>query len=270
VVYVYPSRTAAENGERAGGSGFSIAVDINKYGLKMHYVVTNHHVAVNARAVRFRTQGGTLIIDTHPDDWIPHPDGDDVAILPIGMPGIGFPYRTLGDSIFLTPMLMNQLNVGPGDDTFMVGRFISHDGRIANNPLVRFGNIAMLPGEPIYQKERAYWQESFLVESRSLSGFSGSPVFLYIPPFSYRFRSGDFTPEAISPETSLYLLGIDWGNMRLEDEANMTNTGIMAVVPVWKLAELLESDDVQTLHRDAVAEHEELAQGFLDAHETDD
>jgi hypothetical protein len=127
---------------------------------------------------------------------------------------------------------MISLNVGPGDEVYFMGRFIAHDGKQRNTPIVRFGSIAMMPREPVHQTQRAFDQESFLIEARSLSGFSGSPVMLYIPPFSHRFRAGKYAwdEKGLAPTTTMLLLGLDWGSMRLGDEA-IPVTGIMGSCP---------------------------------------
>lgn len=43
---------------------------------------------------------------------------------------------------------------GPGDDVFMVGRFMDHAGKDRNHPALRCGNIAMNP-TPIIQENGA-------------------------------------------------------------------------------------------------------------------
>ena len=78
---------------------------------------------------------------------------------------------------------MAQLYVGPGDDVFFVGRFISQQGQQRNTPTVRQGVISMLPHEKVPSWEGTP-VDSFLVEARSLSGYSGSPVFLNRQPGS--------------------------------------------------------------------------------------
>jgi hypothetical protein len=50
-----------------------------------------------------------------------------------------------------------------------------HEGRQKNSPTARFGNIAQMPNEPVIIKR--FEQECFLVEARSIGGYSGSPVF---------------------------------------------------------------------------------------------
>jgi hypothetical protein len=257
-VYAYPSVEDAQRAHQAGGTGFLIEVPAERHpGLAVRYVVTNSHVAVNAGAVRVNTHdGGSDVMPVSSDQWFHHIKGDDVAVMPIPLSSAKFRYRTLPTSFFLTNEDMANLNVGPGDDVYFMGRFIAHDGTQNNQPVVRFGTIAMMPGEPVYQEERAFMQESFLIEARSLSGFSGSPVMLYIPPFSNRFSEGAFQADAkgLSSNTTTGLLGIDWGTMRLPDEA-LTHTGIMGVVPVWKLRELLDDGEVVAARQKLAAAH---------------
>lgn len=83
---------------------------------------------------------------------------------------------------------IDAFRVGPGDDVFVVGRFINSQGKLRNIPSVRFGNIAQMPLKPIEQGRvfGEFQQESFLVEARSISGFSGSPVFLILLAASSR------------------------------------------------------------------------------------
>jgi hypothetical protein len=244
IVYIYPSRSSATSGEKFGGTGFLISAPVAGSTLVRQHVVTNSHVAVNGRAIRIEGVGGTEIFEFNISDWTHHHHGDDVAVVALGEPGVTFPFQSLSSELLITRSTVTELGIGPGDDTFTISRFIAHDGTQRNSPLVRFGNIAMMPGEPIYQTDRSFQQESFLIEARSLSGFSGSPVFLYIPPFSHRYKTGRFEQDdlGLNPSTTLMLLGIDWGHMLLADEdQNFVNSGVMAAVPSWKIQELLSA-----------------------------
>lgn len=82
--------------------------------------------------------------------------------------------------MFLEAPVLGMAGIGPGDDVARLGRFITHDGRQRNKPLARFGNIAMMHdnAEPIEIAPGRH-QVGLLVECRSLSAFSGSPVFVY-------------------------------------------------------------------------------------------
>lgn len=119
-------------------------------------------------------------------------------------------------------------------------------------PAVRFGNIAMMPYEPVRHPSREIMVESFLVEARSLPGFSSSPVFVHILPMSLRPGQG------ISEGYGLWLLGVDWGHFPVKaivkDKSGHAvcdglwveyNAGMVSVVPMWKLTELLDSDSLK-------------------------
>lgn len=252
VVYLYPSAEDAQATRRAGGTGFLVSMPLPEGPLPsfLTYVVTNSHVAVNAGALRINThEGGAEVIAVTQDLWTHHPSGDDVAIMPLAISPSQFRFGTFKyEDYFKDKSVFEERNIGVGDDVFFIGRFIAHDGKQRNTPVARFGSIAMMPEEPILQQKRGFEQESFLVEARSLSGFSGSPVVVFIPPFSLRFKRGhwEWNEGGLSPETSIILLGMDWGNLHLGDEA-LTNSGIMAVVPVWKIKDLLEDSDVTSI-----------------------
>jgi hypothetical protein len=110
------------------------------------------------------------------------PDGDDLAIVYLGLDyHLPFKVGYVHEADFLSEEHVHGANVGAGDDCFMVGRFITHQGQQQNTPAVRFGNISMMPGEPIWQDARRFGQVAYLVEMRSLSGYSGSPVFWQRP-----------------------------------------------------------------------------------------
>jgi hypothetical protein len=197
------------------------------------------------------------IFDGRDSDWIEHPDGDDVAIRPLGaLPEREYLY--LEPPGLLTEAELQGFGVGPGDDCVMVGRYINHKGEQLDRPVARFGNLAMMPA-PAWQPERSFDQLSFLVDMRSHAGFSGSPVFVYYQSIGPRgsYEPGDAPPgyDLLEQEWSgviakMWLLGIDWGHLPVWDEVVdehkqkigrvCTNSGIAGVVPAWKLARLLE------------------------------
>ena len=257
VIYLYPSRADAKAGERAGACGFLVGWPsaVVKTGTYI-YAVTNDHVIGGAGAIRLNTRDGkTDILEVNPDNWKRHPNADDIAVLPLGdlVPDY-YEYTLVPTTDFITPDLIAQHNIGPGDETVLVGRFISHDGRQRNTPSVRFGNIAMMPVEPVWVEERGVHQESFLVETRSIGGYSGSPVLVYIPPFAVRPDEG-----LKSAFRGPWLLGVDWGHfpfrekVRREGEEGLPvdegywvqgNTGMMGVVPAWKIMDILGAGEV--------------------------
>ena len=151
-------------------------------------------------------------------------------------------------------------------------------GQQRNAPAVRFGNISMMadPGEPVRGYENIE-QEAFLVECRSLSGFSGSPVFAST---TRTYSADDHLPKALNPQSppkpegdkqgltvtmvsttgtfGPWLLGIDWGHLPLwksvysnrsfdnqvRDHFVEQNTGIACVLPAWHILDLLDEPDL--------------------------
>ena len=253
VIYLYPNVQAAEAGEHFGGSGFIVGVPSEVDPVYYCYAVTNSHVIREADSpiVRLNTQEDNMgVVKLSEGDWIHHPDGDDLAIAPLAVPSAHFKFKFVSTGDFLTKERIEQHDVGPGDDTFMVGRFVNHEGTQRNPPSVRFGNIAMMPWEPI-KNARGILQESFLNEMRSLSGYSGSPVFVYIPGMAIRPNSAGWHSGA-----GPWLLGIDWGHLQqyesvLEKNGDIvqegwkvkSNSGMSTVIPVSRLEQLLNIEE---------------------------
>lgn len=267
VVYLYPSVEDAEVGRAAGGTGFLINIPSEEHeGYGFAYCVTNSHVVRegegNSPVIRLNTKdGGTDIIELSNENWVHHQDGDDLAVCPMAMNDPDyFNYYEIPLRLLATKELMERQRIGPGDEVFMVGRFVTHEGRQRNTPVVRFGNISMMPWEPIGHG-RGYAVESFLVETRSLSGFSGSPVFVYITPYSARPKG---FPEA---EQGIWLLGVDWGHLPVHESVKKkerekwvdvpegwvvkSNSGQMAVAPAWKLQELIDQEELVVGRKEA-------------------
>jgi hypothetical protein len=286
-VYLYPSEKEAEDGDRIGGTGFVVGFQLGGEGDLSRpivlCVVTNKHVVDAGNAtVRLNTMDGrTDIIPLDGARWYFHPDGDDLAVIPIKLSNMHkVVYRFIPSSRFLTKEISKGLEIGPGDDVFIVGRFVNHEGRQRNIPSLRFGNIAQMPWEPIKIDGRE--QESFIIEARSISGYSGSPVFVYISP---QVQASNWNPEIVKrvkegklkipgvPKSRFglpivlgpWLLGIDYCHIRWDEpiwskatgRANddwfiKSNTGMMGVVPVWKLTEILEGTEMRPVMDEVV------------------
>jgi hypothetical protein len=269
VVFLYETVADAEDDQGYGGSGFLIGVAVSGSPLLVHlYAVTNEHVASACQAVKFtyRPHGYKQIIG--PDErgpWWPHEDGDDVAVAHLGIyrrsalqDWVPFPSKMFVNRSQLTPYA-----IVPGEDCFMCGRFIRpRESESLDKPVMRFGNLASWP-QTITQYDRGgFQQESFLVDMRSISGYSGSPVYAYYTLSGPRWPvTGLNDPMAKQADWSakisdMWLLGIDWGNLQVPvemsdtdgnviDDKLLVNSGVSAVVPAWKIAELLmQRDDV--------------------------
>jgi len=285
-IYLYPSEADAEDGNRIGGSGFLISIPIKDSKISVLCAVTNKHVIDSGNMVaRINTVDGRKdIIPLDGMRWFSHPHGDDVTLCPIQL-GAHHQVKCIPLHFFLTKSLIDDLEIGPGDEVFIVGRFVNHEGKQRNLPSVRFGNISQMPWEPILID--GYPQESFLVEARSISGYSGSPVFVYLPPAPMP-TFGIWTKEgkkllnegkiqfpgvskkrmnSFQMQLGPWLMGVDYCHIRWDepilsrrtqkpindDWFIKSNTGMMGVVPVWKLTDIIEGVEMKSL-LDAAAE----------------
>ena len=271
-IYLYPSVDSAQNGENAGGSGFLAHVKSTVPGYGHLYAVTNYHVIEHGSCVlRLNNKaGGIDMIKTEYADWITHGDGDDIAVCPIRIDREMFRWWSVGTECFIDSSIIDAYNIGYGDEVFLVGRLVVHSGQQKNAIVVRFGNISLMADqeEPISHPEGP--REGFLVECRSLSGFSGSPVFVtttqdygYVPQQKIEKLRQDRQQLRQPGEVVHYggtfgpwLLGIDWGHIPLwkpvfeKDRKTQTDfmaeqkTGIACVAPAWKIMEVLNSEEL--------------------------
>jgi hypothetical protein len=219
VFYLFTTEENAKSGESEGATGFVLATESELHNdLPYLYAVTNAHCIeyledMGAKEVflRFNTKDNTTDIIAVPlDMWKKHPKGDDLAVLPLE-PSSQWRLVFVTDNKLLAVEHLVKHNIGVGDETITIGRYVKHGGKQLNLPAARFGHISALPLEKIYQEDRDFPQESFLVETHSISGFSGSPVFIQIEPDSRKAQ------EPIS-ETTTFLLGVDWGHFDFKGE----------------------------------------------------
>ena len=266
IVYIYASEQDAENGERRGGSGFLAHVPLEQNGERcIIYALTNSHVIKKSGdkpAITInRKDGKRQIFTTNNGDWKFLPN-HDVAAVPIGIDSATHEIRHVGIGNFMTPELISKQEIGPGDETFMVGRFINHEGKEKNLPAVRFGYVSMMPYEPI-EDEYGVLQESFLVECRSIPGYSGSPVFLNIDFSKPRPSEAKQARLFLGRGTEQRLLGIDWAHINSYEQVfkkspkektlirtNLvakSNTSMAAVVPAWRIRELLDIEEFKDM-----------------------
>lgn len=264
VFYLYPSVEAAGSGERQGGTGFVVAFRSSEHeGMIYGYGITNAHVVrdYGSPVIRFnRKDGSTDVWPLKSEDWITHPDGDDIAVTWLQadlFKQYDLAYIHAQEMCALKSVIADY-DVGVGDDVMTVGRFISHDGGLVNKPSIRFGNISMMPTTISF---RGVDQECYLVETRSLRGSSGSPVFLTM--YDAQRRHLNLHPdEAVHPPQNTWLLGIACADVPYEEEVNkrtidedgyesiedtnyfaLSNSGQMAVIPAWKIYDFLDKDE---------------------------
>ena len=278
VFYLYKNRRDAENGEKYGGTGFLVGIPSEKIPDRYYtYGVTNWHVAVDGgfSVIRLNTlDGATDIFEFDPQDWEFFPEGDDIAVSP-RLPFDSSLHKGIFilTSVFATDEAVLKFEIGVGDDVFMVGRFIDHDGGATNLPAVRFGNISVMP--TAIEQPTGYKGKSYCIDLHSRTGYSGSPVFVY------RTAAGNLDETARTGKIFgeihffLFLLGIHWGQFPEEWEIVLREkltevmrqnlitdgnyirgvSGMTCVIPAQKILDLL---DIPKYRNERIKEDEEL------------
>lgn len=220
------------------------------------YFVTARHVAEDLRdrdvfvLVNKRSGSTTEILAVEPPMWYLHPTdvSCDVAICPMN-------YDNEADvlpipvSELLTAESIEQWGVGIGDEVFATGLFSEIPNTTRNIPILRHGNIAMMPTEQL-QTGLGY-ADVYLVEARSLGGLSGSPVFVR-PTGKIPCQFGPDAPVEmlLGLREQQKLLGIMHGhwdvreseinNPRItHDRKRGVNYGVAIVTPASKIIEVL-------------------------------
>lgn len=240
IVFLYPTKEDAARNSKFGGTAFLLgrpaprASKILGHEVYIPFLVSNRHVVWDAGASvpRFnRPDGGGFVIGLDPTNWTVHPDGDDLAAVCVfGLINrVQQKITTAGYELLITEQSAKDAQIGIGDEIFMLGRFINHQGRETIKPAVRFGNISMAPA-PIRNPNSQRDQISYAVEMRSRTGFSGAPVIVY------RIPGAALAELPKGYEGSWGILGVNWGYILDEDGEN---TWLNGVVPSWRVIELL-------------------------------
>jgi hypothetical protein len=214
------------------------------------YLVTAKHVAEKLSErylVRINSNDGTSkLIESMGIKWFNHPSDPfvDVVVTPFSLSQDGFDYKVIPTERFLTDSIIQKKQIGIGDEVVISGLFAKVTGSQRNIPIVRVGNIAMMPGERISTKYGKI--DAYLIEARSIGGISGSPVFVRETKF------GGFG--------GFYLLGSVWSHwdipilkenefLKYEDLVDKLNIGITPVVPAKKILEVLNHPELQEKRR---------------------
>jgi len=195
--------------------------------------------------------------------WKAHPDNTaDVSFLKHEIRE-DWDHEGWPTTAFVTPDSTKEDNkeIELGDEVFSVGLFWPHEGKTRNVPLVRIGNIAALRGERVETTEGVF-SDVYLMESRSVGGLSGAPVFIdilrarltgkeiaggavFVGPFRFRLIgaiSGHFT----GADDELLSNGIP------RSELAKLNMGIVYVTPADKvlsgLQQFKDEEEAESQH----------------------
>lgn len=226
------------------------------------HLVTAKHVADAIGAdfvVGFNGKDGIpIFLETRGQaEWFFHPtdpNGVDVAVMPFA-PGMGDLYDFVGlpSDSFATADRIVEYSIGLGDEVTNIGLFAPFHGKTHFIPIVRTGNIAMMPTDLVPTKFGDI--EAYLVEGRSMGGLSGSPVFcrstIHVAGISkgkQRFASG---------LGEFHFLGLMQGHWDKElfpqpDVKESVNMGVAIVVPATKILETLMHPQLASMREEAM------------------
>lgn len=112
-----------------------------------------------------------------PPTWWTHPSDAtcDVVVVPV-IPNLDAVFSSVPMEHMLTPDEIKELSIGIGDEVYSLGLFAEVVNTSRNIPILRHGNISMLPAQQL-QTELGFG-DVYLIEARSIGGMSGSPVFV--------------------------------------------------------------------------------------------
>jgi hypothetical protein len=229
------------------------------------FIATARHVAEKLEGKKFALRvntcdGGVRIIAGEPNTrWWYHPTEKQYvdAALAMFLPGDfgNLDIQTIQIGLFADNERIQASHIGAGDEVFVAGLFTKIANTTQNIPIVRIGNLAMMPDEKIPFKD-GKMIEAYLVETRSIGGLSGSPVFVRETVTIQELRSGIRfnSPYHVPPDDLLvsmsglgkiWFLGSMIGHWDTPTESlhiaipEAVNMGISPMVPAQKIKEIL-------------------------------
>lgn len=261
-----------ENGKKLyGGTGFFVcAGETDCPDLQWAYLVTAKHCVTRAfdkynnLFFRINQKGSDVKFVTLPhyssSQWFLSEESD-IAVYPIEDDATA-QIRVLPSTLFLTGDIAQKEGIGLGDDVFLIGLFREVHGKKRNFPIIRSGMIASMIDEPLQDECTGMDYRAFLIEIRSISGLSGSPVFMAL-----KKRGVDMhpAPRGFSDLTHrMLLIGLiraHWDAVETladfgTNEIEKLNTGIAIVTPIQEVEKILTNEELRKRRRIDIREHQ--------------
>jgi hypothetical protein len=284
--------TTLRNEQPTGlGTAFFLGVEVGFQNEIVIYAVTAQHCLYDKDGIpdliplRLNTRaGGSDYIKTNFSEWAKHPSAD-VAVLRLIPDRSRFEYRVYAAVSAANQKFRKAREIGPGDEVFVTGLLIYHPGQNRIMPIVRTGGIAAFPDEPVrltigeYPGAKQIEDVVALIETRSIGGLSGSPVYLHLP-FWRDSEKGDTWFGSGAKAASggeNWLLGLMHGFYpvgqndpeRISRGNKDLNTGIAVVTFVDRILDLIDSPE-EVSYRDSVKRLRELGQMPIPTTATDE
>lgn len=244
-------------GLKPGGTGFFVSVPAPSVPNGIYsYLVTAKHCLIEAQKygdlfIRLNGRNGKLWTAKIEAPWIfPQDPSVDLAVLPIGLPFDTVDVRFIDHTVMITEDKLKEHSIGIGDDVLVAGLFTRRYGSTKNIPIIRVGNIAAMPDEPLPDSKTGLSYHAYLIEARSIGGLSGSPVFVHLPVTRPR-KDGSLFFGA----TYIFLIGVIRGHWDHEEpkwkttvdftkELEQVNMGIAIATPMEELRKIIFGDEL--------------------------
>lgn len=237
------------------GTGFFVSVPASGSDVAHVYAATASHVlhpetatpggqAWEAVALRINTHdGGIDQIETPLSDWQIH-ERSDTAVLAVVPPQQRFDYLHYPIAASATAEFRAREYVTAGEDLIISGLLVHHPGGTRNVPIIRVGNVASFPGDPIPIGD--YDEQVILADVPSIGGLSGSPAFIHFGDLRRNAKGelGLLRWQDSKAAGSNYLLGLVHGYFEEYEtganrEQEAVNVGISVIIPVERIIELI-------------------------------
>jgi hypothetical protein len=265
-----------------------------------YYGVTNWHLAnQGASIIRINTKDGrSRYLKYAPDDWQFIPNTDDLSAIDLtdDLKLDTDQVAAYPEYLFVTERAIEKLEIKIGENALMVGMLRNHPGDRQNHPVARFGNVSFLANkDSLIRQPTKFARPSHLIDMRSRTGFSGSPVSIWRTPTDallnprYKkwdphydhaldeFRTGHAEELYVGGSTLFIgLLGIHcgqfWepvkaykspptderdGDPIHEGDQLYIQSGMTIVVPAWRISELLALETFKMAREKRDAERRE-------------
>jgi hypothetical protein len=229
-----------------------------------------------------RVDGKAHVVKMMRGQWTPHSDRHvDICITEFDQIGLDERNELLMASLLYPGIGMNEEEIteygfGVGSDLFIPSVFAGHVGEAFNIPIIRRASVAALPLTPI--RVGSPTKPAFLIETHSLGGTSGAPVFFHLDPYKSSarepasHRQWDQSVRVAPYKLIGMLIGSHSGNYLADfvstDEAGSIiakdadfNAGISVVLPLQLILEIINNSDIKA-RRDASLEAIKKQSGY--------
>lgn len=188
---------------------------------------------------------------------------------PIVPTAVGLDVATISHTLFATPALIEEYEIGVGDEVYIAGLFSRVTETARNQPVVRTGNIVMMPDEKI-DFPKLGLIDTYLIETKSFGGLSGCPVFVRHTVSMPLEQEPDGPPidrfKRLYGGGSSYLLGLMIGHWQLprkrkgkmrQSKATLSdpalsealNYGVSPIVPMYKILEVINHPELVEMRK---------------------